>query len=647
MYIGSTDQRGLHHLIYEVVDNAVDEAMAGFCDRTSITIHADGSVTVVDDGRGVPVEVHKATGVSALETVFTTLHAGGKFGGGSYRVSGGLHGVGASVVNFLSEWLVVEVRRDGRLHRQEFDRGKPRGPVQDVGEAEGQGTTVTFLPDAQIFDAVEYEFATLDQRFKEMAYLNPGLAISFADAASGQETDYRYEGGIVSMVEELSGGRETLHSVIPISKMVEGTQVEAALQYSTSVAEHALSFANCIHTAEGGTHVTGFRAALTRALNDYARKQKLVKDDQSNLSGDDVREGLTSVLSVKILDPQFEGQTKGKLGNAEVKPIVESAVAEALTIYLEDHPNEARRIVERCVLAQRAREAARKARELVIRKNALDGSGLPGKLADCTEKDPERSEVFIVEGESAGGSAKMGRDRRFQAILPLRGKILNIEKVLFPSGRQKVEMGYANGNGASDGNGNGNGTLVQLERARLEKLLSHEQIRTLISAIGAGFGEDFDLKKLRYHRVIIMTDADVDGSHIRTLLLTFFFHNMLPLIENGHLYIAQPPLYRVQQGRNVQYAYTEGEREALMKKMEGKRGVGLQRYKGLGEMNADQLWETTMNTDTRVMLQVTLDEAEDTAGTAAEEFDRLMGAEVKPRRDFIFEHAKNVRNLDV
>ncbi len=651
MYIGSTDQRGLHHLIYEIVDNAVDEAMAGFCDQTSIAIHSDGSVTVTDDGRGVPVEVHKATGVSALETVFTTLHAGGKFGGGSYRVSGGLHGVGASVVNFLSEWLVVEVRRDGRLNRQEFDRGRPRGPVHDVGEAEGQGTTVTFLPDAQIFDAVEYEAATLDQRFKEMAYLNPGLALTFADAASGHESAYRYEGGIVSMVEELSGDRETLHPVIPISKVVEGTQVEAALQYSTSVAEHALSFANCIHTAEGGTHVTGFRAALTRALNDYARKQKLLKDDQSNLSGDDVREGLTSVLSVKILDPQFEGQTKGKLGNAEVKPIVESAVAEALTIYLEDHPNEARRIVERCVLAQRAREAARKARELVIRKNALDGSGLPGKLSDCTEKDPERSEVFIVEGESAGGSAKMGRDRRFQAILPLRGKILNIEKVLFPSGRQKVEMGNGNGNGSGNGSGNGNGTgdgaLVQLERARLEKLLSHEQIRTLISAIGAGFGEDFDLKKLRYHRVIIMTDADVDGSHIRTLLLTFFFHNMLPLIENGYLYIAQPPLYRVQQGRNVQYAYSEGERESIMKTMEGKRGVGLQRYKGLGEMNAEQLWDTTMNTDTRVMLQVALDDAEDAAATAAAEFDRLMGAEVKPRRDFIFEYAKNVRNLDV
>jgi DNA gyrase subunit B len=542
---------------------------------------------------------------------------------------------------------VVEVQRQGRLHRQRFQRGRPTGPIEDVGAADGNGTTVTYLPDAGIFDSLEYDPQTLAQRFKEMAYLNPGLAITFADEASGMEADYLYEGGIVSMVEEMSEGRETLHPVIPINKTMDGTQVEMALQYSTSVAEHGLSFANCIHTAEGGTHVTGFRAALTRALNDYARKQKLLKDDQSNLSGDDVREGLTSVLSVKMLDPQFEGQTKGKLGNAEVRPIVESVVAEALTIHMEDHPADARRIVERCILAQRAREAARKARELVIRKNALDGSGLPGKLSDCTEKDPARSEVFIVEGESAGGSAKMGRDRRFQAILPLRGKILNIEKVLFPSGRQKVEMASGNGNGNGSGAAEAERTMIRLEQARLEKLLSHEQIRTLISAIGAGFGEDFDLKKLRYHRVIIMTDADVDGSHIRTLLLTFFFHNMRPLIENGHLYIAQPPLYRVQAGREVNYAYSEAEREAIMKRMEGRRGVGLQRYKGLGEMNADQLWDTTMNTDTRVMLQVTLDEAEDTAGLAAEEFDRLMGAEVKPRRDFIFEYAKNVRNLDV
>ena len=649
MYIGSTDERGLHHLIYEVVDNAVDEAMAGFCTRAEVIVHADNSVEVRDDGRGIPVDVHRATGLSALETVLTTLHAGAKFGGSSYRVSGGLHGVGASVVNFLSRWLRAEVRRDGSRFVMEFDRGRVAGPLENTGPASDHGTTITFAPDDQIFDTVAFNFDTLAQRFKEVAYLNPGFRIILTFEGTEQHQEFHFEGGIVSMVDEINHARETLHPVISLSKTVEGTQVELALQYTTNVSEAGYAYANCIPTIEGGTHVTGLRAALTRAINDYARKQKLLKDDQSNLTGEDVREGLTSVLSVKLLDPQFEGQTKAKLGNAEVKGIVESGVAEHLTIYLEDHPVDARRIVERCVLAQRAREAARKARDLVIRKNALDGSGLPGKLADCSERDPSRSELFIVEGPSAGGSAKEGRDRRFQAILPLRGKILNVEKVLYPSGREKVTMlsnGSGNGNGTGNGiaetNGNGNGNSFLAEKARLEKLLAHEEIRILISAIGGGFGEDFDLGKLRYHRVIIMTDADVDGSHIRTLLLTFFFHNMLPLIENGHLFIAQPPLYRVQQGKKIHYTYTESQQEALLGRLEGKR-VDLQRYKGLGEMNPDQLWETTLNPEARTLLQVNMEHGE----LADEEFRRLMGAEVEPRKRFIFEFAKSVRNLDV
>ncbi len=645
MYIGSTDERGLHHLVYEVVDNAVDEAMAGFCTVAEVIVHADNSVEVRDDGRGIPVGTHPATGLSALETVLTTLHAGAKFGGSSYRVSGGLHGVGASVVNFLSRRLRAEVRRDGGRFVLEFARGRSTGPVQHAGDCTDHGTTITFTPDEQIFGVVSFDFDTLAQRFKEMAYLNPGFRISLTFEATGQHSEFHFEGGIVSMVEEINKAREALHPVISLNKTVEGTHVEVALQYTTHVAEAGYAYANCIPTAEGGTHVTGLRAALTRAINDYARKQKLLKDDQSNLTGEDVREGLTSVLSVKLLDPQFEGQTKAKLGNAEVKGMVESGVAEHLTIYLEDHPVDARRIVERCVLAQRAREAARKARDLVIRKNALDGSGLPGKLADCSERDPSRSELFIVEGPSAGGSAKEGRDRRFQAILPLRGKILNVEKVLYPSGREKVIMlsnGSGNGNGIAETNGNGNTNGFLAEKTRLEKLLAHEEIRVLISAIGGGFGEDFDLNKLRYHRVIIMTDADVDGSHIRTLLLTFFFHNMRPLIENGHLFIAQPPLYRVQQGKNVHYTYTESQQETLLGRLEGKR-VDLQRYKGLGEMNPDQLWDTTLNPEARTLLQVNMEHAE----LADEEFRRLMGAEVEPRKRFIFEFAKSVRNLDV
>ena len=661
MYIGSTDERGLHHLVYEIVDNSVDEAMAGYCDKVTVTMLADGSMKIEDNGRGVPVETHTATGVSSVETVFTKLHAGGKFGSGSYQVSGGLHGVGASVVNFLSEWLWVEVKRDGARYRQDFQRGRPVEPLAQVGKTVTRGTTVGFLPDNQIFSTSAFEYDVLAQRFKEMAYLNPGLEIDLKNELSGQRVKYRFEGGIKEMVGEINHGRESLHDVINISKSSGTTQVNLAMQYTTNVKEEAPAFVNCIATIEGGTHVTGYRAALTRALNDFSRKKKLVKDDQNNFQGEDVREGLTSVLSVKMIDPQFEGQTKGKLGNAEIKPVVESIVAEQLTIYLEDHPADAKRIVERVSLAQKAREAARKARELVIRKNALDGTGLPGKLADCSERDPEKSEIFIVEGESAGGSAKMGRDRRFQAILPLKGKILNVEKVLYPQGRQKVEMNGANGNG----NGDGSKMAYQAEKTRLEKLLSHEEIRVLITAIGAGFGEDFDEKKLRYHRVIIMTDADVDGSHIRTLLLNFFFHNMPTLIRKGYLYIAQPPLFRIGQGRRVEYVYNDAQMEAAMKKLEGKRGVSLQRYKGLGEMNPDQLWETTLNPATRTLLQVNMTDVEslldhderearvadedwdDAVELVAAEFDRLMGAEVAPRKSFIMEYAKTVRNLDV
>ena len=658
MYIGSTDERGLHHLVYEIVDNSVDEAMAGYCDKVTVTMLADGSMKIEDNGRGVPVETHTATGVSSVETVFTKLHAGGKFGSGSYQVSGGLHGVGASVVNFLSEWLWVEVKRDGARYRQDFQRGRPVEPLAQVGKTVTRGTTVGFLPDSQIFSTSAFEYDVLAQRFKEMAYLNPGLEIDLKNELSGQRVKYRFEGGIKEMVGEINHGRESLHDVINISKSSGTTQVNLAMQYTTNVKEEAPAFVNCIATIEGGTHVTGYRAALTRALNDFSRKKKLVKDDQNNFQGEDVREGLTSVLSVKMIDPQFEGQTKGKLGNAEIKPVVESIVAEQLTIYLEDHPADAKRIVERVSLAQKAREAARKARELVIRKNALDGTGLPGKLADCSERDPEKSEIFIVEGESAGGSAKMGRDRRFQAILPLKGKILNVEKVLYPQGRQKVEMNGANGNG----NGDGSKMAYQAEKTRLEKLLSHEEIRVLITAIGAGFGEDFDEKKLRYHRVIIMTDADVDGSHIRTLLLNFFFHNMRDLIKRGYLYIAQPPLYRIGQGRRVEYVYTDAQLEAAMKKLEGKRGVNLQRYKGLGEMNPDQLWETTLDPAFRTLLQVNMSDVDPTVDHddrdeeegweeaeehVAAEFDRLMGAEVAPRKSFIMEYAKTVRNLDV
>ena len=620
MYIGSTDQRGLHHLIYEIVDNSVDEAMAGYCTGVQINIGEDGFVWVSDDGRGIPVDIHPSTGRSALETVMTTLHAGGKFGGGAYKVSGGLHGVGASVVNGLSSHMRVEVRRNGSVYHQEFSKGLPTTELlEDHAAGDGPhrtGTTMGFMPDSSIFPVLEFDFDAISAHFKVIAYLNKGLHVRFrsqwhAEARDGDiERSYYFDGGLSSLVRSVNRHRKVLQDKpFYMLKAVDGTIVEAAIQYNDGYSESVLSFANCISTEEGGTHLTGFRSALTRVINDYGRKQKLLRDDQTNLSGEDVREGLTAVISVKLTDPQFEGQTKTKLGNTEVKSIVESLVGEALGIYLEEHPAEAKRIVDNCTTAQKAREAARKARELVIRKNALDGSSLPGKLADCSERNPEFSEVYIVEGESAGGSAKMGRDRRFQAILPLKGKILNVERVL----RQP------------------------------DKILGHEEIRAVIAALGAGEGEEFNPPKLRYHKVIIMTDADVDGSHIRTLLLTFFFRRMRALIDEGYLYIAQPPLYRVSAGKQVSYAFTDVHKDRIMESMNGKRGVQLQRYKGLGEMNPDQLWETTMDPENRSMLQVKVEDALEADDT----FTKLMGDEVAPRKSFIQAHARSVKELDV
>ena len=617
MYIGSTDQKGLHHLIFEIVDNSVDEFMGGFCSRISIVVNTDGSVRVEDDGRGIPVDIHPTTGISAVETVMTTLHAGGKFGGKAYTVSGGLHGVGASVVNSLASSLTVEVYRDGRRYYQEFSRGERQTELQweklTDGEHEGTGTVVTFTADTEIFTELDFDFNVLAQRFKEMAYLNKGLQISFRsdwdpDLWPENEVSYCFEGGIASFVRNLNQTREVLHrDPIYVEKEVNGTIVEAAMQYNDSFNEFVYSFANCINTVDGGTHVTGFRAALTRVLNDAGRKQKLIKDNEPNLSGEDTREGITAVLSIKHTDPQFEGQTKRKLGNPEVRNQVEVAIAEALQIYLEDHPQDTKRIIEKCMTSQRAREAARKARDMIIRKNAMDGGGLPGKLADCSEKNPELCELYLVEGPSAGGTAKMGRDRKYQAVLPLRGKILNVEK------------------------------------ARADKMLGNDSIISMITAIGAGLDDDLDLEKLRYHRIIIMTDADVDGSHIRTLLLTFFFRHMNGLIANGHLYIAQPPLYKITSGKQDLYAYSEGEREGILVQFNGKKNINLQRYKGLGEMNAGQLWETTLDPDKRTLLQV----SQDDAAAADEVFSMLMGDVVEPRRNFIQAHALEVKNLDV
>ena len=615
MYIGSTDVRGLHHLVYEVVDNSIDEALAGACDRIEITIHKDNIVTVTDNGRGIPVDIHQPTGKPALEVVMTILHAGAKFGSSGYKVASGLHGVGVSAVNALSEWMEVEVKRGGKLYRQRYERGVPVTPVEFVSKVPGKetGTITTFLADSEVLKTLDYKFETLMQRFREMAFLTRGLTIRFYDERNSKlenvparEMAFYFEGGITSFVRYLNKNRKTLHDPIYIEKQVNDTLIEAAIQYTDGYAESVYAFANNINTVDGGTHLTGFRSALTRTLNDYARSKSFLKDKDPNFTGEDTREGLTAIISVKMTDPQFESQTKGKLGNAEVKGQVESVVSEAFSAFLEEHSRAGKAIIEKCLTASRARQAARQARDLVIRKSALESATLPGKLADCSERDPSKSELYIVEGDSAGGSAKQGRDRRFQAILPLRGKILNVEK------------------------------------ARLDRALNNKEIQALITALGTGIDDQFNLQSLRYNRVIVMTDADVDGAHIRTLLLTFFFRYMEPLIEDGHLFIAQPPLYRIESKRKHYYVYSEGEKDKLLDRLKGDN-VTLQRYKGLGEMNPEQLWETTMNPEARTILQVTMEDA----AAADRTFDMLMGSSVPPRKRFIQSHAKNVRNLDV
>jgi DNA gyrase subunit B len=609
MYIGSTDGRGLHHLIWEVVDNSIDEAMAGHATRIELRLLPDGSVRNVDDGRGVPVGRHK-TGKDALEVVHTVLHSGGKFGGGGYKVSGGLHGVGVSVVNALSEWMHVESARDGKVWGQSYARGKPTSTVRELGRSEGRhGTTTHFMPDAEVFETLDWSFDAIAQRLRESAYLNKGVWITLVDErqAPQHEKSFYFEGGLVSFVRHLNKDKETIHQrPIYVDRQEGTTSIEVALQYNDSYSENVFAFANNINTVDGGTHVTGFRAALTTCLNDWARRAGVLKDSDANLSGDDVREGLTAVISVKLTEPQFEGQTKAKLGNAEVKGQVQTAVAEGINQFLDENPGDGRAILQKCLTAARAREAARKARDLVIRKGALEGMALPGKLADCQERDPARSELYIVEGDSAGGSAKQGRDRRFQAILPMRGKLLNVE------------------------------------RARLDRILGSENVRPLIIALGAGIGETFDIAKLRYHRIILLADADVDGAHIRTLLLTFFFRHMPDVIENGYLYIAQPPLYRISTGKATQYAQDEKQRDRIIREMKVKN-LTVQRFKGLGEMNADQLWETTMNPGTRMLLRAEVDDAAE----ADLIFSKLMGEKVGPRREFIKAEARKVANLDI
>jgi DNA gyrase subunit B len=609
MYIGSTDSRGLHHLVYEIVDNSVDEAIAGYCDWIDIAIRADGSVWVKDNGRGIPVDRHIKTGKSALELIMTVLHAGGKFGGGGYKVSGGLHGVGASVVNALSEWVVVDVRKDGVVYRQTYRRGIPEAPVEAISETtpDDHGTTTTFLADSTIFPSLDYDYDTLLQRFRETAYLTRGLGVRFIDERADREMSFYFDGGIVSYVRHLNRNKQAVHpKPFYVNREVGDSLVEVALQYNAGYAESTHTFANNINTVDGGTHLTGFKAALTRTINDYARRNGFLKETDENLSGEDVREGLTAIISVKLPEPQFEGQTKGRLGNADVAGQVQSVVNDSLAAYLNENPAIARRIVEKCVFASRAREAARKARELVQRKGSLDTFSLPGKLADCSERDPSRAELYIVEGDSAGGSAKQGRDRRFQAVLPLRGKILNVEK------------------------------------ARLDKMLQNEEIRVLVTALGTSIGDQFDASKLRYHRIILMTDADVDGAHIRTLLLTFFFRHLEELISDGRLYIAQPPLYRMQSGRDTHYVYSDTVRDELLAAHPGRKW-DIQRFKGLGEMNAEQLWDTTMDPEQRTLLQVTVDDVV----RADETFDMLMGSAVPPRKRFIQTHAREVQNLDV
>ncbi|MFD1676005.1 DNA topoisomerase (ATP-hydrolyzing) subunit B [Alicyclobacillus fodiniaquatilis] len=609
MYIGSTSVKGLHHLVWEIVDNAVDEALAGRCTRIVVQVHEDNSVTVVDNGAGFPVGIHAKTGRPAVETALTVLHAGGKFGGSGYKVSGGLHGVGASVVNALSEWMKVEVHRDGHIYVQEYERGQPLYDLKVIGDSNKTGTSVSFRPDPQIFtETTVFQADVLQGRLRELAFLNAGLAIILEDQREGGKThEYHYSGGVKEFVLYLNHSKDALFpDPVFVSGIKDEVTAEIALQYNDGYASTLYSFANNINTHEGGTHESGFKSALTRVINDYGRKNGLIKGNENNLTGDDVREGLAAVISVKVPEPQFEGQTKTKLGNSEVRGIVESLFGEKLQIFLDENPGVARRIVDKCVTAARAREAARKARELTRRKSALEVTSLPGKLTDCVSKDPEISELYLVEGDSAGGSAKGGRDPQRQAILPLRGKILNVEK------------------------------------ARLDKILSNEEIRAIITACGTGIGNEFDLSKARYHKVVIMTDADHDGSHIRILLLTLFYRFMRPLIDAGYIYLAQPPLYKIQKGKSIRYAYSDAELERVLNEI-GRAGIGLQRYKGLGEMNPEQLWETTMDPDSRTMLQVTMEDAID----ADMIFSTLMGDKVEPRRDFIAENALYVRNLDV
>ncbi|MDO9574231.1 MAG: DNA topoisomerase (ATP-hydrolyzing) subunit B [Candidatus Contubernalis sp.] len=609
MYIGSTGKKGLHHLVFEVVDNSVDEASAGYCKEIMIIIQKDNFITVIDDGRGIPVKIHPKMNFPAVEVVLTMLHAGGKFGGEGYKVSGGLHGVGLSVVNALSEWLEVEIKRDGGIYVQSYKRGKPTTKLKKTGKTEDSGTRISFSADSEIFEEIVFDFEYLTQRLRELAFLNKGLKITLRDERKEEvrEEIFCYEGGIKSFISYLNRAKDVVHKEpIYFNRTLKDCELEVAIQYHTGYNELIYSFANNIHTYEGGSHEFGFKSSLTRLVNDYARKYNLLKEGESNLSGEDIREGIAAVISVKIRDPQFEGQTKTKLGNPEVRGIVDSLIYQEMGHYLDENPTIAKKIVEKSLHAYRAREAAKKARELTRRKNALEITNLPGKLADCSSRDPSISELYLVEGDSAGGSAKQGRDRRFQAILPLRGKILNVEK------------------------------------ARLDKILSNNEIRTIITALGTGISEDFDLKKARYHKIIIMTDADVDGSHIRILLLTFFYRYMKSLIEAGYIYIAQPPLFKVKKGKEEQYFYTEHQLEGFYNKM-GRSGYSLQRYKGLGEMNPIQLWDTTMNPETRTNLQVTLVDAIE----ADNIFSTLMGDKVEPRRQFIEEHAHDVRNLDI
>ena len=608
MYIGSTGEKGLHHLVYEVVDNSVDEALAGICDTITITLREDGSVKVEDNGSGIPVEEHPQTGKSTVETVLTILHAGGKFNNSAYKVSGGLHGVGVSVVNALSQWLEAEIHRDGNIYLQKFERGNPVTELEVVGNSDKTGTIISFKPDEEVFETTEYSYDTLEQRFREMAFLNKGIKIILIDEREeNKEVEFYYEGGISSFVEYINRNKSVLHEkVIYFEAELENTMVELAIQYTDGYSENIYTFANNINTPEGGTHLSGLRSALTRSLNEYGRKYNIIKESEGNLAGEDVREGMTAILSIKLAEPQFEGQTKAKLGNSEVRGIVESFTSEHLSTYLEENPKISKIIIEKAISSQRARDAARKARDLTRKRSILDNTSLPGKLADCSSDDPDITEIYIVEGDSAGGSAKQGRHRNYQAILPLRGKIMNVEK------------------------------------ARLDKILNFEEIRSMITAFGTGIGPDFDISKLRYGKIILMTDADVDGAHIRTLLLTFFFRYMRELIDNGHIYIANPPLYKITRGKKEHYVYSEKELNNLLDEI-GRTGYGIQRYKGLGEMNADQLFDTTMDPETRTLSRVTVDDAR----LADEIFTTLMGDKVAPRREFITTNAKLVHNLDV